>query len=61
MQAFVSKPVEARSPEFKSPVMPQSVRLFQSTVPGPEARYAFLMILKDPFSRDVSQVDSRYF
>jgi hypothetical protein len=44
MQDFITKLARARSPEFNSPVMPKSVRLFQNTVPGPEARYAILLI-----------------
>jgi hypothetical protein len=44
MQEFITKLVKARSPGFTSPVMPKSVRLFQSTVPGPETRYAILLI-----------------
>jgi len=44
MQDFLSKLVAARSPEFANPVMPSSVRLFRSTVPGPETRYVILMI-----------------
>ena len=44
MQDFITKLVKASSPEFRSPVMPKSVRLFQSTVPGPETRYAILLI-----------------
>jgi hypothetical protein len=44
MQDFVSKLVAARAPEFTSPVMPKSVRLFRSTVPGPDTRYVILLI-----------------
>jgi hypothetical protein len=44
MREFITKLVMARSSEFISPVMPKAVRLFQSTVPGPEARYAILLI-----------------
>jgi hypothetical protein len=44
MQDFITKLVKARSSEFTSPVMPKSVRLFQSTVPGPETRYAVLLV-----------------
>jgi len=44
MHEFITKLVKARSAEFTSPVMPKSVRLFQSTVPGPESRYAILLI-----------------
>src|SRR5882724_6296001 len=44
MQEFITKLVKARSAEFTSPVMPKSVRLFHSTVPGPQTRYAILLI-----------------
>jgi hypothetical protein len=44
IQDFLSKLVTARSAEFISPVMPKSVRLFRSTVPGPETRYVVLLI-----------------
>jgi hypothetical protein len=44
MRDFMAKLMTARSPEFNSPVMPKSVRCFQSTVPGPETRYVVLFI-----------------
>ncbi len=44
MHEFITKLVKARSAEFTSPVMPNSVRLFRTTVPGPESRYAILLI-----------------
>jgi len=44
MQDFITKLVKARSAEFTSAVMPKSVRLFQSTVPGPETRYAIVLV-----------------
>jgi hypothetical protein len=36
MDDFMAKLATAAGPEFNSPVMPQSVRLFRSTVPGPD-------------------------
>jgi hypothetical protein len=32
---FLKKLAQAAEPKFKSPVMPKSVRMFRSTVPGP--------------------------
>jgi hypothetical protein len=32
---FLRKLAQAAEPKFKSPVMPKSVRMFRSTVPGP--------------------------
>ena len=44
MRDFLTKLVTARQPKFASPVMPKSVRLFRSTVPGPDTRYVVLLI-----------------
>ena len=44
MRDFLSKLVTARSPKFTCPAMPKSVRLFRSTVPGPDTRYVVLLI-----------------
>ena len=33
---FMKKLAEAADPKFASPTMPKSVRLFRSTVPGPD-------------------------
>jgi hypothetical protein len=41
---FMAKLAEAAGPQFNSPVMPQSVRLFRSTVPGPDTGPVILMI-----------------
>jgi NIPSNAP protein len=35
MPDFLKKLAQAAEPKFDSPVMPKSVRLFRSTVPGP--------------------------
>jgi hypothetical protein len=40
---FMAK-LQAAAPRFNSPVMPQSVRLFRSTVPGPDTGPVILMI-----------------
>jgi hypothetical protein len=40
----MAKLAEAAGPKFNSPVMPQSVRLFRSTVPGPDTGPIILMI-----------------
>ena len=47
MRDFISKLVTASSPEFVSPVMPKSARLFRRTVPGPETRQVVLLIEYD--------------
>jgi hypothetical protein len=44
MQDFMAKLQVAASPKFNSPVMPQAVRLFRSTVPGPDAGPVMLFI-----------------
>ncbi|HEX5417270.1 MAG TPA: hypothetical protein VFZ25_16520 [Chloroflexota bacterium] len=41
---FLAKLQAAADPKFDSPVMPQSVRLFRSTVPGPDTGPVILMI-----------------
>ena len=41
---FMTKLQAAADPRFDSPVMPQSVRLFRSTVPGPDTGPVILMI-----------------
>ena len=40
---FMKKLAEAADPKFESPAMPKSVRLFRSTVPGPDTEF-FLML-----------------
>jgi hypothetical protein len=44
---FMKKLKEANDPKFTSEVMPKSVRLFRSTVPGPESAGVILMIEYD--------------
>ena len=44
MDDFMAKLATAAGPEFSSPVMPQSVRLYRSTVPGPDTGPVILMI-----------------
>ena len=44
---FRAKLREATAPEFDSPVMPKSVRLLRSTVPGPDTGGITLMIEYD--------------
>jgi hypothetical protein len=41
---FMAKLQAAADPRFNSPVMPQSVRLFRRTVPGPETGPVILVI-----------------
>ena len=41
---FMTKLQVAADPRFDSPVMPQSVRLFRSAVPGPDTGPVILMI-----------------
>ena len=36
MPDFLNKLTQAAEPKFNSPVMPKSVRMFRSTVPGPD-------------------------
>ncbi len=44
MGDFLNKLRSADDPKFRSQVMPQSIRLFRSTVPGPETGSVILMI-----------------
>jgi hypothetical protein len=44
MSDFMRKLGEAAQPRFESPVMPRSIRLFRSTVPGPDTGPVILMI-----------------
>jgi hypothetical protein len=44
MDDFMVKLATAAGPQFDSPVMPQSVRLFRSTVPGPDTGPVILII-----------------
>ena len=44
MGDFMLKLQEAADSKFDSPVMPSSVRLFRSTVPGPDTGPVILMI-----------------
>ena len=44
MADFLAKLGEAASPKFHSRVMPNSVRMFRSTVPGPDTGSVILMI-----------------
>jgi hypothetical protein len=44
MADFMAKLGEAASPKFNSRVMPNSVRMFRSTVPGPDTGAVILMI-----------------
>lgn len=41
---FMEKLQEAAGSKFDSPVMPSSVRLFRSTIPGPDTGPVILMI-----------------
>jgi len=41
---FLGKLKAAADPKFDSPTMPKSVRLFRSTVPGPDTGAVILMI-----------------
>jgi hypothetical protein len=41
---FMAKLQTAAGPQFSSPVMPQSVRLFRNTVPGPDTGPLILVI-----------------
>jgi hypothetical protein len=47
MAEFMAKLGEASSPKFSSRVMPKSVRVMRSTVPGPETAGVVLMIEYD--------------
>jgi quinol monooxygenase YgiN len=44
MDDFMAKLKQAAAPEFTSPVMPKSFRLFRSTVPGPDTGPVVMMI-----------------
>jgi hypothetical protein len=44
MVDFMAKLQAAADPVFNSPVMPQKIRLFRSTVPGPDTGTVILMI-----------------
>lgn len=44
MDAFMAKLREAAHPRFAGPVMPKGIRLFRSTVPGPDTGPVILMI-----------------
>ena len=44
MVDFMAKLKAAADPKFNSPAMPKSVRLFRSTVPGPDTGPVILMI-----------------
>lgn len=44
MPDFMAKLQAAADPKFNSPVMPNAVRLFRSTVPGPDTGPLILMI-----------------
>jgi len=41
---FMAKLQQAAGPEFNSPVMPKSFRLFRSTVPGPDTGHVVMLI-----------------
>ena len=47
MADFTAKLAEAAGPRFNSPVMPKSVRLFRSAVPGPDTSGVILHIEYD--------------
>jgi hypothetical protein len=47
MPDFLSKLGQAAGPQFESPVMPRSVRLFRSSVPGPDTAGIKLFIEYD--------------
>ncbi|HEX4168005.1 MAG TPA: hypothetical protein VHZ55_21275 [Bryobacteraceae bacterium] len=44
MADFMAKLQTASQPKFNSPVMPSTIRLFRSTVPGPDTGPVILMI-----------------
>jgi hypothetical protein len=41
---FMAKLGHAAAPKFNSPVMPRSVRLFRSTVPGPDTGHVIMLL-----------------
>jgi quinol monooxygenase YgiN len=47
MAEFMAKLRAAAQPEFNSPAMPKSFRLFRSTVPGPDTGPVIMMIEYD--------------
>ena len=44
MSDFMAKLAQAGSPKFASAAMPKSVKLYRSTVPGPDTRHVILHI-----------------
>ena len=44
---FMNKLAEAAEAKFTSPVMPKSVRMFRSTVPGPDAGVVLMIEYQD--------------
>ena len=44
---FMKKLAEAADPKFDSPSMPKSVRLFRSTVPGPDTGVVLMLEYED--------------
>jgi hypothetical protein len=44
---FMKKLAEAADPKFASPTMPKSVRLFRSTVPGPNTGVVLMLEYED--------------
>jgi NIPSNAP len=44
---FMKKLAEAADPKFDSPTMPKSVRLFRSTVPGPDTALILMLEYED--------------
>ena len=44
---FMRKLAEAADPKFDSPTMPKSVRLFRSTVPGPDTELILMLEYED--------------
>jgi quinol monooxygenase YgiN len=47
MDDFMTKLKKAADPRFKSEIMPNSFRLFRSTVPGPDTGSVIIMIEYD--------------
>jgi hypothetical protein len=44
---FLNKLAQAADPKFNSPVMPRSVRMFRSTVPGPDHAVILMIEYED--------------
>jgi hypothetical protein len=44
IEDFLTKLKQAADPQFHSPVMPKSVRLYRNTVPGPDTGPVLLLI-----------------